>query len=102
MAAQAELNMKKVEELAFRVVGDMGGAFIMALGYIGDRLGLYKAMDGAGPITSGELASMAGLNERYLREWQGAMVADGDRQHHPKPQKYPISPDQACVLSHED
>src|SRR3954471_16665654 len=75
MATQAQLNMKKVEELAFRVVGDMGGAFVMALGYIGDRLGLYKAMDAAGPITSGELASKTGLNERYVREWLRAMVA---------------------------
>lgn len=43
----ASLNMTQVQELAFRVVGDMGGAFIMALGYIGDRLGLFKAMAGA-------------------------------------------------------
>ena len=39
------IEHEEVEELAFRVVGDMGEAFIMALGYIGDRPGLYKAMD---------------------------------------------------------
>jgi hypothetical protein len=56
MASVAQMNFKKVEELAFRVVGDMGGAFIMALGYICDRLGLYKAMDGAGPLSGEALA----------------------------------------------
>ncbi|HEX4169590.1 MAG TPA: class I SAM-dependent methyltransferase [Bryobacteraceae bacterium] len=102
MAAQPPLNMKKVEELAFRVVGDMGGAFIMALGFIGDRLGLYKAMDGAGPITSTELASRAGLNERYVREWLRAMVAAEYIDYDAKSQKYSMSSEQAFVLSNED
>ncbi len=48
------MNDQKVEQLAMRVVGDMGGAFTMALGYIGDRLGLYKEMAGKGPVTSQE------------------------------------------------
>ncbi|NOG83666.1 MAG: hypothetical protein HND49_07640 [Planctomycetes bacterium] len=61
------MDNKKVEELAFRVVGDMGGAFTMALGYIGDRLGIFKAMAGAGPLTSLELAEKARLNERYVK-----------------------------------
>lgn len=38
------MNAEEIEELAFRVVGDRGGAFTMALGYVGDRLGLFRAM----------------------------------------------------------
>ncbi len=102
MPAQAQLDFGKVEELAFRVVGDMGGAFIMALGYIGDRLGLYKAMDGAGPITSDELASKTGLNERYVREWLRSMVAAEYIDYDPESQRYSMSPEQAFVLSNED
>jgi 2-polyprenyl-3-methyl-5-hydroxy-6-metoxy-1,4-benzoquinol methylase len=102
METQTSLNMGKVEELAFRVVGDMGGAFIMALGYIGDRLGLYKAMDGAGLVTSSELASRAGLNERYVREWLRAMVAAEYIDFDPESKKYSMSPEQAFVLSNED
>ena len=37
--------------------------------YLGDRLGLYRALADAGPSTSAELASAAGVNERYAREW---------------------------------
>src|SRR2546430_17590788 len=91
MATAAQLNFKKVEELAFRVVGDMGGAFIMALGYIGDRLGLYKAMDGAGPLSSEALASKTGLNERYVREWLRAMVAAEYIDYDPGSEQYSMS-----------
>ena len=53
---------------------------------VGHRVGLFDAMRGASPATSQEIASRAGLNERYVREWLGAMtasrvvsvVADGD------------------------
>jgi hypothetical protein len=37
--------------------------------YLGDRLGMYRALADAGPSTSAELASAAGVNERYAREW---------------------------------
>ncbi|MEZ5363816.1 MAG: winged helix-turn-helix domain-containing protein [Bryobacterales bacterium] len=41
------------------------------------RWGIYKAMQGVGPMTSQELADKTGLNERYVREWLKAMVAAG-------------------------
>ncbi|MEA2547670.1 MAG: hypothetical protein QOE42_268 [Chloroflexota bacterium] len=37
--------------------------------YMGDRLGLYRALQDGGPATSTELASRAGIDERYAREW---------------------------------
>lgn len=94
------MNEKKIEELAFRVVGDLGGTFAMALGYIGDKLGLFRAMVGAGPLSSDQLAERCTLNERYVREWARAMVAadyidtDGD--------KYVMTDEQAFVLANED
>ncbi|HYM13150.1 MAG TPA: methyltransferase domain-containing protein [Bryobacterales bacterium] len=96
------MNEKKVEELAFRVVGDMGGAFTMALGYIGDRLGLYKAMAGAGSLSSAELAKKTGLNERYVREWANAMVAAEYIDYDPATGKYVMTGEQAFVLADED
>jgi SAM-dependent methyltransferase len=45
------------------------GAFDLMGVYIGDRLGLYKALAERGPSTSTELAEAAGINERYAREW---------------------------------
>jgi 2-polyprenyl-3-methyl-5-hydroxy-6-metoxy-1,4-benzoquinol methylase len=97
------MDGKKVEELAFRVVTDMGGAFTMALGYIGDRLGLFKAMAIAGKaLTSAELAASTGLNERYVREWCKAMVAAQYIDYDPETKKYLMTDEQAFVLANED
>src|SRR5438445_2682466 len=101
-STEASMNDKKIEQLAMRVVGDMGGAFTWALGYIGDRLGLYKAMAGAGPMTSQDLAKKTRLNERYVREWLRAMVASEYIDHDPTSGKYILTEEQAFVLANED
>lgn len=96
------MNEKKIEEMAFRVVGDMGGAFTMALGYVGDRLGLFRAMAGSGLLSSVELAKKAGLNERYVREWAKAMVAAEYIDYDPQSDRYVMTPEQEFVLAKED
>src|SRR3989304_1282716 len=96
------MDNKKVETMGCRVVGDMGGAFTMALGYVGDRLGLFKAMAGAGPLTSVDLARKTGLNERYVREWLRSMVASEYIDYDPLLEKYVMSEEQAFVLADED
>jgi 2-polyprenyl-3-methyl-5-hydroxy-6-metoxy-1,4-benzoquinol methylase len=45
--------------------------------YLGDKLGLYQALDGAGPVTSEELAKKTGLHERWVREWIRGQAASG-------------------------
>ena len=96
------MNQKKVEELAFRAVGDAAGAFTVALGYIGDRLGLFKAMAGAGPMRSPNLAARTQLNERYVREWLRAMVAAEYIEYDAVTDMYRMSEEQAFVLANED
>ena len=96
------MNPKKVEELAYRVIGDMGGSFTMALGYIGDRLGLFKAMAGQGPMRSANLAARTQLNERYVREWLRAMVAAEYLEYDVTTDMYRMSEEQAYVLVNED
>jgi SAM-dependent methyltransferase len=55
--------------------------FVAAMGLpmvaLGDRLGLYKAMAGAGPLAPGELARRTGTAERYVREWLAQQAAAG-------------------------
>jgi SAM-dependent methyltransferase len=57
------------DELVERLFGSALGAMDLLCVYLGDRLGLYKALAHSGPSTSSELASEAGVNERYAREW---------------------------------
>ncbi len=96
------MEMKKVEELAFRVIGDMAGTFTMALGYVGDQLGLFKALQDAGPLTSQALATQTNLNERYVREWLRAMVAAEYLDFEVETERYVMTEEQAFVLSNED
>ena len=61
------INPEKFQELANKMVGDMGAAFGAALVVVGDRLGLYKSLADQGPATSEELASRTETFERYVR-----------------------------------
>jgi 2-polyprenyl-3-methyl-5-hydroxy-6-metoxy-1,4-benzoquinol methylase len=80
----------------------MGGSFAMAMGYVGDRLGLFRAMAGQGPLSSDELASKTELNERYVREWAKGMVAAEYIDYDAESGKFLMTEEQACVLTNED
>jgi hypothetical protein len=60
---------------ALRVWGFMLGSRMAILINLGDELGLYRAMRGAGPLSAGELAERTGLAERMVREWLLANAA---------------------------
>ena len=71
------IDQARLEAFVGQAVTDMGAAISGLLLHIGDRLGLYKAMAGAGPITSATLAARTGTAERYVREWLGNQAAGG-------------------------
>jgi 2-polyprenyl-3-methyl-5-hydroxy-6-metoxy-1,4-benzoquinol methylase len=58
-----------VGRFAFRVWSYKQGEMVSLLVHLGDRLGLYRAMDGAGTLTAQELATRTGLHRRWLQEW---------------------------------
>jgi 2-polyprenyl-3-methyl-5-hydroxy-6-metoxy-1,4-benzoquinol methylase len=91
----------KLNELVGRMVGDMGAAMSAALVVLGDRVGLYKAMDGAGPLTSDEVARRAGCAERYVREWLAAQAASGYVSYDRATDRYELSPEQGVVFAQD-
>ena len=56
----------------------------------GDRLGLYKAMAGAGNMRAKELAGKTGTDGRYVQEWLSAQAAGGFIQYHPESQTFSL------------
>jgi hypothetical protein len=64
---------KKTAALARQVGVDFGAAMTVALAYIGDRLGVFRAMSEGAPMTSVEIAERTRLDERYVREWASTM-----------------------------
>ena len=71
------VDMAKLEAFIGKMVGEMGAAMNASLVLLGDRLGLYKAMAGAGPMTPRQLAEKTGTHERMIREWLNAQAAGG-------------------------
>jgi 2-polyprenyl-3-methyl-5-hydroxy-6-metoxy-1,4-benzoquinol methylase len=99
--AKDEPERSGASDLRRRIGDDFGIALSVALAYIGDRLGIFKAMADGGPLTSAQLAARTGLNERYLREWAAAMAASQYIDYRPQDQTFSLSPDQAAVLTSE-
>jgi len=95
------INEAKLNEFMGKALGDMGAAINTALILIGDRLGLYKAMAGAGPMTSAELAQKTGTAERYVREWLSAQAAGGYVTYQAATQKFILPDEQALALAVE-
>jgi SAM-dependent methyltransferase len=96
------INEQELNQLIGRVLGDLGGAFSVPMVRIGDRLGLYKALNDAGPMTSDELATKAGVSERYAREWLSHQAASGYLAYDPATSQFSLSPEQAMVFSQTD
>src|SRR5262245_11362190 len=69
---------------------------------LGDRLGLWRALAGAGPLTSTRLAPRAGVDERHVREWLAAQAANGFLVHDADAGTFELSPEGALVLADED
>lgn len=83
-SVQDQLDDEAVALMAFQVWSYKQGELVSLLIHLGDRLGLYEAMAGAGPLTVPELAQRAGgLAERWVREWASSMVAAKLIDHHP-------------------
>ena len=99
-----ELKIDEARMNAFmgRAVQDMGAAFSTALIIMGDRLGLYKAMAGAGPLTSAEVAAKTGTAERYVREWLSAQAASGYVTYDAATKKFTLPDEQAMALAVDD
>ena len=95
----AAVDTDKLMEFVFKAVDEVGATLNAALVVLGDKLGLYRAMAGAGPITSVELARRTGTAERYVREWLNAQAAGGYVDYDPATGRYLLSPEQTVALT---
>ncbi|MFD8326569.1 class I SAM-dependent methyltransferase [Streptomyces lydicus] len=98
----AALDEDRVQRFLERVITDGGAAVAGLCTSLGDRLGLYTAMAGAGPLTSARLAARTGLVERYVREWLAAQVAGEYVTHVPDTDTYELPDEHAAVLADPD
>jgi 2-polyprenyl-3-methyl-5-hydroxy-6-metoxy-1,4-benzoquinol methylase len=95
----SRVDPERLREFSRRLFGHLNGAVTSALVYLGDELGLYRAL-AAGPATSAELAARAGLHERWVREWLYNQAAAGLLEVDAS-ERFALSPEGAAVLADE-
>jgi SAM-dependent methyltransferase len=95
------IDEQRMNEFLGKVVGDFGASLSSSLAYIGQKLGLYKALAEAGPLTPAELAQRTSTNERYIREWLINQAAGGYAVYDPESGRYSLTPEQATALTEE-
>ncbi len=95
------LDPEKLMSFVFRAVDEVGATLNTALVVMGDKLGFYRALAGAGSLTSQELADRTGTAERYVREWLNAQAAGGFVEYEPSSGRYLLAPEQTVALTDE-
>jgi 2-polyprenyl-3-methyl-5-hydroxy-6-metoxy-1,4-benzoquinol methylase len=92
-------NAEKAAHFAGRVLTALNHAGFCLMASIGHRTGLFDAMRDQPPMTSRELAARAGLDERYVREWLGAMVTASVVDADPATARFSLPAEHAAVLT---
>ncbi|MBW8011999.1 MAG: methyltransferase domain-containing protein [Chloroflexi bacterium] len=93
------LDQSKSDAFADQMVGVLNNGAIALMTSIGHQTGLFDTMAGLSPSTSERIAEAAGLNERYVREWLGAMVTGGIVNHDPVEQTYSLPAEHSAWLT---
>lgn len=94
-----ELDAAKAEAFAETMVGVVNSGALALMTSIGHQTGLFDTMAGLPPSTSEQIAEAAGLNERYVREWLGAMVTGRIIDYDPSDETYSLPPEHAAYLT---
>ncbi len=96
------VDPKKLEEFVMKAVADMGTSLSAMMVMLGEKLGLYRALQQHGPVTSEELSNKTNTSERYVREWLASQAAAGYIRYNPSDKKFSISAENAMVLADEN
>jgi len=97
-----QIDQDKLNQFLGQMVGELGAAMNAALVLVGEKLGLYKAMAGAGSMTPADLARKTNTDERYVREWLSAQAAGGYVTYDAATKSFTLPDEQAFALAMED
>ena len=102
MEGTTTLDEARLEQFVGQAVTDLGAAMNGVLVLIGGELGLWKALQGAGPLTCAEIAEHSDATERYVREWASAQAASGYLEYDEDADTFTLPPEQAMAFADED
>ena len=93
------VDPEKLEVFMGKMIGHMTGSTLCYSIWLGDELGLYRALAGSGPRTADSVATETGCNARLVREWLDAQAAGGLVAYDPAADTYELSPEAALALA---
>jgi ubiquinone/menaquinone biosynthesis C-methylase UbiE len=99
MAQEESADTAKTQAFAERLLTILNDGALCLMISVGHRTGLLDAMRDAAPSSSAEIAARAGLNERYVREWLGAMVTGRIVNIDPAANRFSLPPEHAAFLT---
>ncbi len=97
--ADSGFDARRAEAFAGRLLDVLNDGALCLMTSIGHRTGLFDAMRDQPPMTSEQIAARTGLNERYVREWLGAMVTGGVVDVDPPTLAFSLPPEHAAFLT---
>jgi len=93
------LDQAKAEAFAGRMIDIASSGVLSLMTSVGHRTGLFDSMSGMPPSSTQQIADVSGLDERYVREWLGSMVAGGFVEYEPSSKTYLLPPEHAASLT---
>src|SRR5688500_15981927 len=97
-----QVDEARLEELMGGLVGFMTGGALCSAIWLGDELGLYRAMEGSGPLSADEVAKRTACHPRLVREWLDGQAAGGLVTYDPSADTYALSAEQALALADDE
>lgn len=97
--AELQVDKSKAEAFSSRLIDVLNFGSLSLMLSIGHRTGLFDAMSELPPSTSEEISKAANLNERYVREWLGAMLSGKIVEYNPADKKYSLPREHASFLT---
>jgi 2-polyprenyl-3-methyl-5-hydroxy-6-metoxy-1,4-benzoquinol methylase len=95
----SQFDQAKAEAFAGKVLTALNNGALCLMVSVGHRTGLFDGMSQSPPARPEEIATRAGLNERYVREWLGAMVTSGVVDFDPASNGYSLPAEHAAFLT---
>lgn len=93
------MDRERVRAFTRRIFADMGGAMTAGLAYVGTETGLFRAMQGKGPMRPDEVAGASGLQPRYVEEWLRGMTCAGYLDYDPERETFALPDEHAWLLA---
>jgi SAM-dependent methyltransferase len=97
-----QINEAKLNAFLEAAVYDLAAGYGGVMVSLGDKLGLYKTMDGAGRLSPDEVAERTQCATRYVREWLNSQAAAGYIDYHTEDKTYELPAEHAMVLAQSD